>query len=116
MNRAHINTLGQDKAGEIEEKQSINISRAVSKTPTVDHYIMSTLPPASDVSGGRLKVPHFDYKQRAFKWLHSNLPELAKKTTQLWVGWYTSNLVNVPALRLIPVVSIYGACYSHLER
>lgn len=85
----------------------MNIARAASKTPTVEHYIMSTLPPASDVSGGKLKVPHFDHKQEAVKWVQSNLPELAKKTTQLWLGWYASNLAYFPSIKLMQVVSIY---------
>lgn len=83
----------------------MNIARAASKTPTIEHFIMSTLPPAGQVSGGKLKVPHMDYKHAAYEWLKANLPDLAKKTTRLWLGWYPSNLAYFPLMKFIPVVS-----------
>jgi hypothetical protein len=91
----------------------MNIARAASKTPTVEHFIMSTLPPASQVSGGKLKVPHMDYKHAAYEWLKANLPDLAKKTTRLWLGWYPSNLAYFPLMKFIPVVS--GLVRSHCD-
>lgn len=66
---------------------------------------MSSLPPAGKVSGGKLKVPHFDYKSAAHDWIKANLPELAQKTTQLWLGWYPSNVVYVPMMKFAPMVS-----------
>lgn len=85
----------------------MNIARAASKTPTIEHFIMSTLPPAGQVSGGKLKVPHMDYKHAAYEWLKANLPDLAKKTTRLWLGWYPSNLAYFPLMKFIPVVSVH---------
>ena len=100
-----IITLGRDGAGKEETQQQLNLARAAAATPTLKHYVISSLPPAGKVSGGKLKVPHFDYKQMGFEWIETNLPELAAKTTILWVGWYSSNMANFPNSRMIPIVS-----------
>lgn len=106
MTRATVAQVGRIAAGEQEQQHQKNIARAASKTPTIDHFIMSTLPPAGQVSGGKLKVPHMDYKHAVYEWMQSNLPDLAKKTTRLWLGWYPSNLAYFPMMKFIPVVSI----------
>ncbi|KFZ16051.1 hypothetical protein V501_02430 [Pseudogymnoascus sp. VKM F-4519 (FW-2642)] len=90
--------LGRDGAGLQEQKQQTNIANAAAKTPTLKHYVFSTLPPAGKVSGGQLKVPHFDYKAAVEDYIRETLPELASKTTYLWVGWYASNLTGLKPL------------------
>ncbi|WKT54460.1 hypothetical protein QSH57_005044 [Fusarium oxysporum f. sp. vasinfectum] len=64
---------------------------------------MSSLPPASVVSGGALKVPHFDYKHAAYQWIETNRPDLALRTTQIWAGWYPTNMAYNPMAKMIPV-------------
>ncbi|KAK4148764.1 hypothetical protein C8A00DRAFT_38654 [Chaetomidium leptoderma] len=85
------------------EKTADNIAKAAAKTPTLKHYVMSSLPPADVVSGGKLKVPHFDYKHAAYQWIETNLPDLAAKTTMVWPGWYPTNMAHNPMMKLIPV-------------
>ncbi|KAF6827694.1 hscarg dehydrogenase [Colletotrichum musicola] len=102
-NWAEVFRVGRDGAGEAEQQQALNIARAAVKTPTLQHYVMSSLPPAGKVSGGKLKVPHVDYKNAAYDWIKDNLPELAQKTTQLWLGWYPSNVVFVPMMKFAPM-------------
>lgn len=97
---------GREAAGEIEKQQALNIARAAAKIPTLEHYVMSSLPPAGKVSGGKLEVPHMDYKGAAYEWISENLPELAAKTTRLWLGWYTTNLAYFPMMKFIPIVSL----------
>ncbi|RTE84554.1 hypothetical protein BHE90_000859 [Fusarium euwallaceae] len=83
---------GREAAGEAEKKQQINIAKAAAQTPGLKHYIMSSLPAASLSSNGKLPVPHFDYKHAAFQWIEEHAPELAAKTTRVWLGWYPSNM------------------------
>ncbi|VUC28675.1 unnamed protein product [Clonostachys rosea] len=96
---------GRDAAGQIEKQQQINIANAASKTPTLKHYIMSSLPPAKIVSDGKLPVPHFDFKHEAYQHIQGNLPSLAAKTTRVWLGWYPSNMAFNPFMKMIPVNS-----------
>lgn len=83
---------GREAAGEEEKQQQINIAKAAAQTPGLKHYILSSLPPASLSSNGKLPVPHFDYKHVAFQWIEEHAPELAAKTTRVWLGWYPSNM------------------------
>ncbi|KAJ4227928.1 hypothetical protein FSOLCH5_002139 [Fusarium solani] len=83
---------GREAAGEVEKQQQINIAKAAAQTPGLKHYIMSSLPAASLSSNGKLPVPHFDYKHAAFQWIEEHAPELAAKTTRVWLGWYPSNM------------------------
>ncbi|OIW23036.1 NAD(P)-binding protein [Coniochaeta ligniaria NRRL 30616] len=106
-----IPALGRDGAGEEEVQQFKNIASAADKTPALKHLVLSTLPNCSKVSGGRFKVPHYDYKQQGVEWIKANRPGLWAKTSEFWPGWYTSNLVRVPRiLGFIPVPGT-GAYY-----
>ncbi|KAJ4145997.1 hypothetical protein LMH87_004828 [Akanthomyces muscarius] len=94
---------GLHAAGEQERTEATNIAKAASQIHSLKHFVMSTLPPASLISNNVHSVPHFDYKYMAYQWIETNLPELASKTTLVWLGWYTSNLANVPLARFIPI-------------
>ncbi|KAB2580290.1 putative sugar transporter protein [Lasiodiplodia theobromae] len=89
----------QSEAGEIEEQQALLLARAASQTKTLEHYIWSTIPPASDLTGGRYPVPHLDHKAKIDQRIRSELPDLAVKTTFLYVGFYSSNLAFIPNLK-----------------
>lgn len=82
------------------------MANAAQKTKTLEHYVMSSLPPADKVSGGKLKVPHFDYKQKAVDWMKVNTPDVYAKMSQIWPGWYPSNLLALPMVKFIEIVSI----------
>ncbi|KAM0424471.1 hypothetical protein ACHAPT_010395 [Fusarium lateritium] len=94
---------GRDAAGEVEKQQLINIAKAAAQVPGLKHYVMSTLPPASLSSSGKLPVPHFDYKHAAYQWVEENLPELAAKTTRVWLGFYASNIGLSPMTKFVPL-------------
>ena len=82
--------LGPKEGMEIEIQQGINLARAASATPTLEHYIWSTLPDVSAITGGKYPVPHFVGKNRIDAFIRSD-KELLKKTTFLWITWYHSN-------------------------
>ncbi|GKT51111.1 NmrA-like family domain-containing protein 1 [Colletotrichum spaethianum] len=103
-----VATLGRDGAGAEEVEQLKNIANAASKTPTLKHFVLSALPPAGKVSSGKLKVLHFDYKQKAIDWIAQNTPDLWSKTTEFWPGWYTSNLAYSPFMKFMPVPGSQG--------
>ncbi|KAK7413261.1 hypothetical protein QQX98_007849 [Neonectria punicea] len=84
-------TVGSDKAMEMESTQGINLANAATTTPTLRHYIWSTLPSATHISQGKISIPHFTSKNTVDSYIRSD-PELLRKTTFLWVTMYASNL------------------------
>jgi hypothetical protein len=56
-------------------------------------------------SGGKYLVPHMEYKAQVDDHIRANLPELAKKTTFLWTGWYPTNMAYMPLIKPMEVVS-----------
>ena len=90
---------------DIEVEQGIKIASAASKTASLKHFIWSTLPDATGTSGGKFPCPHLDSKAVVDKHIMDKLPELAKKTTFLWVGFYGSNLAYFPTTKPAMFVS-----------
>lgn len=108
----------QEEAGEVEERQGMNIARAAAKTAGLEHYIWSTCPSARKQFEGKHMTPHsknsyptreilskrmltlhaVDYKAKIDDRIKAELPELAAKTTYLYFGYYPSNLVVFPFL------------------
>ncbi|KAK4221880.1 hypothetical protein QBC38DRAFT_549676 [Podospora fimiseda] len=87
------------KAEGIETQQGINLALAAASTlDTLDHYIWSTLPDASGISGGKNPVPHMDGKASVDAYIRKSLPELLTKTTFLYVGVY-SQAFTYPVLQ-----------------
>ena len=84
-----------EKAEQLEWNQADNIIQAASSCITLEHFIWSTLPHASDISQGKYRIPHFVAKNRAEEHIKAN-PELLAKTTFLWVGWYATNFRYPP--------------------
>jgi len=82
---------GPVKAVEVEVQQGKNLALAAAATPTLEHYIWSTLPNGRAASGGKYVVPHFDGKNQVDAFIRAD-PVLLAKTTFLWVTFYHSNL------------------------
>ncbi|KAH9220803.1 hypothetical protein DL95DRAFT_478045 [Leptodontidium sp. 2 PMI_412] len=95
-------------SGEKERQQAINIAQAASKTNGLEHYIFSSLPSAKKISGGKLSVPHLDYKAEVDDYIRQSLPDLAKKTTFIWLGWYPTNLAFFPMLKALELPTSGG--------
>lgn len=74
----------------VEIQQGKNLANAAAKTPTLKHYIWSTLPNGSKISNGKYLVPHFEGKNKIDDYIRT-LPDLLAKTTFLWITFYGSN-------------------------
>lgn len=83
-------TSGPIKAMDVEEQQGRNIAQAASGTASLEHFIWSTLPNSTKISGGKYTVPHFEGKNRIDAFIRSDMALLAK-TTFFWVTFYDSN-------------------------
>ncbi|KAL6909293.1 hypothetical protein GGI43DRAFT_429870 [Trichoderma evansii] len=81
---------GAPRAMEIESRQALNLAKAAAATPTLEHYIWSTLPDAKTQSSGKYLVPHFESKNIADRFILSQ-PELVAKTTFVIIGYYAVN-------------------------
>ena len=99
----------QAESGEIERRQATALANAASKTSGLEHYIWSTLVSATKRSNGKYPVPHMDYKAEVDEYIKQELPQLAKKTTYLQVGWYPSNIAFLPVSKPIEWPGSYGA-------
>ena len=106
-------THAPDREGEIEYEQGIHMAEAAAATPTLEHYIWSTLPSGEIATGGKIRVPHADYKARVDEYIRQKLPDLAKKTTFLWMGFYATNLAYFPPLKPTYLVSTFWASMRH---
>ncbi|KAF4468395.1 hypothetical protein FALBO_4720 [Fusarium albosuccineum] len=84
--------------GEKEYQQILNIGKAATNIPTLEHLVVSSLAGPQNISHGKYHVPHMDYKARAVKEVEARFPALAAKITILWAGWYATNL-TIPLLR-----------------
>ncbi|KAF9017292.1 NAD(P)-binding protein [Hymenopellis radicata] len=92
---ANFKPFDSEKSFTTEVAQGKTLANAVLATPTVQHYIWSTLPyyPLHKYDLNGTKTPHFHSKVTVDEYILS-LPELAKKTTFLLLGFYVSNLAT----------------------
>ncbi|EXJ83108.1 hypothetical protein A1O1_06726 [Capronia coronata CBS 617.96] len=88
----YVANHGNVEAGNIETRQGIGLLGALARSPTLQHFIWSTLPGAIATSPNDIQVPHMDSKNRVDKYLEQHYPDLLAKTTFLRVAWYAENL------------------------
>lgn len=100
-------SISAEECMDIEYGQACALANAVAKTPSLKHYIWSTIPSSEVVSNGKVKVYHFDGKAKADDYIRDEHPELAVKTTFLWVGYYPANMAIFPMMKVTPMVSIF---------
>ncbi|KAL7806882.1 NAD(P)-binding protein [Trichoderma gracile] len=81
---------GGEMGKKIEISYGLNIARAAQATPTLEHFIWSTLPGIHDATGGKFSCPNFDGKDEINKYIRADAILLAK-TTFLMIGWYDTN-------------------------
>lgn len=91
--------ISPEEAGTREAEQAFNVALAASRTPTLEHYLFSTLPQATQLTNGERGVPHMDHKASVDHRIQSELPELYAKTTFVWLGWYSANMAFFPPMR-----------------
>ena len=76
---------------DIEAQQGMNLAKAAAKTPSLKHYIWSTLPDNIKISDGKFSVPHFESKVKVDKFIKAD-KDLLMKTTFLWMTYYSNNI------------------------
>jgi NAD(P)-dependent dehydrogenase (short-subunit alcohol dehydrogenase family) len=114
--------LGAMAAAKKETQQLVKIATAANKISSLEHLVLHTLP-SGEKLGGKY-VPHMDVSCLLFEILDSRytnhlqqskdqaaddikaqFPDLSKKTTFLWVGFFTSNIWSYPMMKPIEIVS-----------
>jgi hypothetical protein len=80
-----------EEAIKVESAQGINLAKAAAATPTLKHYIWSTLPNGKKITGGKYIVPHFEAKNQIDAYIKSD-SSLLEKTTFVWFTFFASNL------------------------
>ncbi|KAK5130563.1 hypothetical protein LTR08_001943 [Meristemomyces frigidus] len=103
----HLVALGQEGAGQREYAQCLALATAASKTVGLEHFVLHTIASGEKLAGKAFMCPHWDYKDRAADEIKRSLPELARKTTFLWVGYFASNLFTL--LKPLEIPGSYGA-------
>jgi hypothetical protein len=80
-----------------EELHVKNAAYAASKTPTLENYIYSALGPMKEVSKGKYPhCHHWETKAAAVKYIENEMPEIAKKTSFIYLGAYATNAFLYP--------------------
>lgn len=80
-----------------ELRHARNAAIAASKTPTLERYIYSALGPMKAASGGKYSCCyHWDSKAAAVNFVETEMPELAKKASYIYIGAYSSNAFLFP--------------------
>ncbi|KAJ9254616.1 hypothetical protein DTO207G8_3462 [Paecilomyces variotii] len=100
-------TGGIDGAIKGELQQFINVAQAASTLPTLKHLVLSVMPNCETLSGGILPCPHWDAKARGGEYVKNVLPQLAARTTYVWMGWYVDNLAGQPLMKPQPYLGKY---------
>jgi hypothetical protein len=77
---------------ELEARQGINLAKAASQTPSLKHFVWSTVPDNVKISGGKHPISHFEGKLKVDEFIKQD-EDLLSKTTFLWVGYYGTNIV-----------------------
>ncbi|KAF5022516.1 hypothetical protein F66182_5418 [Fusarium sp. NRRL 66182] len=74
-----------------------NAALAAQKIPTLEKYIYSALGPMNQVSKGKYSHSyHWETKAAAVKLIETEMPELSKKTSFIYVGVYATNAFLYP--------------------
>ncbi|KAK5132627.1 hypothetical protein LTR08_008826 [Meristemomyces frigidus] len=101
--------VGPEAAAEKEYQEMLNVATAASKITSLEHLILHTLPSGVKMAVKEFYVPHMDTKDRAADKIKSSLPDLAQKTTFLWIGLFVSNFWTFPMMRPTELPNSYGS-------
>ncbi|KAF2872393.1 hypothetical protein BDV95DRAFT_382814 [Massariosphaeria phaeospora] len=84
-------------SAEAETQQGINAFNVIASIPTIEHVIWSSAPSITHVSGGKYtNVVHMESKAKVTQYVKEKLPEVWKKTTELYIGAYYQLWVQFP--------------------
>jgi hypothetical protein len=94
----------------------MKLAEAAAQISTLEHYIWSTVPSAKKLTKGEVVCPHMDYKANVDERIRNELPELAKKTTFLVLGYYPSNMAFFPLFKPVELVRAIAPLGADLWR
>ena len=57
--------LGPEEASRKEYNEMMNIATAASKTESLEHFVLHTLPSGEKLAGKKFRVPHMDVGWRS---------------------------------------------------
>lgn len=100
----YIESHGYIEAGNIETRIGTNLADILARSTTLKHFIWSTLPAATPNTRGKVLLPHWNAKAEVDRYIKDKLPDLAAKTTFLWVGFYADNLMKFEQSTPFPFV------------
>ena len=86
-------------AFQTEVSHGKNAAQAAAKVPTLERLVYSALPPMKKLSGGKYSNSyHWESKAAIVEYIENELPDLAKKTSFIYLGAYNTNPLLSPRL------------------
>jgi NmrA-like family len=85
-------------AYEAEVINGKNAASAAAKIPTLERFIYSALPAIEKSTNGKYHSDHADSKGTIVEYIETELPELASKTSFIYMGAYNTNALLSPIL------------------
>jgi NmrA-like family len=90
----------------IEIQNGKNAAIAAASVPTLERYVYSALGPMKKVSNGKYyRSHHWNSKAAVVEYIETELPDLAKKASFIYLGAYANNRLINP--KVDPVTGIY---------
>jgi hypothetical protein len=100
-NKANINE-GQPEPSKVAWQTEIshgkNAAEAAAKVLTLERLVYSALPAVKNLTGGKYQSHHADSKGAIVDYIENELPDLAKKTSLIYLGAYNTNALLAPKL------------------
>ncbi|OBT66989.1 hypothetical protein VE03_04181 [Pseudogymnoascus sp. 23342-1-I1] len=87
-----------EAAHQSEVSRGKNAVQAAAKVPTLERLIYSALPSATKITGGKYHSLHWEAKADIVEYIESEHPELAKKSSFIYLGAYNTNALLSPQL------------------
>lgn len=76
-----------------------NAAKAAAQVPSLERFVYSALPPLKKLSGGKYtQSRHWDSKGTIVDYIETELPDLAKKSSFIYLGAYNTNALLSPKL------------------
>ncbi|KAL5350727.1 hypothetical protein ACLOAV_004296 [Pseudogymnoascus australis] len=97
-NSIFLNTEFCEAAHQSEVLRGKNAVQTAAKVPTLERLIYSALPSATKITGGKYHSLHWEAKADIVEYIESEHPELAKKTSFIYLGAYNTNALLSPQL------------------
>ncbi|RDW70994.1 hypothetical protein BP6252_07557 [Coleophoma cylindrospora] len=75
-----------------------NAAQAAARVPTLERLVYSAFPSMKKLTGGKYHSNHWESKAAVAEYIETELPDLAKKTSYVYLGAYNTNAFLAPTL------------------